>query len=187
MLAIEPRGVKVTWPISKKMKILDFLKFGQRCLGWFWLIERLSVLAQIDVLMALGLYIVDPSWSGTTSFDTFATDQPTDHFALTRYNDRNRSAPTVRLSHLSTFIMLSFASKLSIHIVSNVFGQNGQKWKLPIEPRGVKVTWPMSKKLKILDLMRLGQGRLGTPGMALVDWKSVCIGPCWCLEVSGTV
>ena len=61
MLTIEPRGVTVTCPISKKMKILDFLKFGQRCLGWFWLIERLSVLAQIDVLMALGLYIIDKS------------------------------------------------------------------------------------------------------------------------------
>ena len=66
-LPIEPRGVTVTWPISKKMKILDFLKFGQRCLGWFWLIERLSVLAQIDVWMALGLSNVDQSWSETTS------------------------------------------------------------------------------------------------------------------------
>ena len=61
ILPIEPRGVTVTCAISKKMKILDFLKFGQRCLGWFWLIERLSVLAQIDVLMALGLYIIDKS------------------------------------------------------------------------------------------------------------------------------
>ena len=60
-LSIEPRGVTVTWPISKQMKILDFLKFGQRCLGWFWLIERLSVLAQIDVWMALGLSNVDQS------------------------------------------------------------------------------------------------------------------------------
>jgi len=68
MLPIEPRGVTVTWPISKKMKILDFLKFGQRCLGWFWLIERLSVLAQIDVWMALGLSNVDQSWSETTSY-----------------------------------------------------------------------------------------------------------------------
>ena len=60
-LPIEPRGVTVTWPISKKMKILDFLKFGQRCLGWFWLIERLSLLTQIDVWMALGLSNVDQS------------------------------------------------------------------------------------------------------------------------------
>ena len=49
MLLIEPRGVTVTCPISKKIKILDFLNFGQRCLGWFWLIEKLFVLAQIDV------------------------------------------------------------------------------------------------------------------------------------------
>ena len=49
MLPIEPRGVTVTCPISKKIKILDFLNFGQRCLGWFWLIEKLFVLAQIDV------------------------------------------------------------------------------------------------------------------------------------------
>ena len=60
-LPIEPRGVTVTCAISKKMKILDFLKFGQRCLGWFWLIERLSLLAQIDVWMALGLSNVDQS------------------------------------------------------------------------------------------------------------------------------
>ena len=100
MLPIEPRGVTVTWPISKKVKILDIFNFGQRCLGWFWLIEKLFLLAQIDVWMALGLCIVDQSWSGTSSFDTFATDRPTDHFALTRYNDRNRSAPTERPVHL---------------------------------------------------------------------------------------
>ena len=46
---------------SKKVKILDFLNFGQRCLGWFWLIEKLFLLAQIDVWMALGLSIVDQS------------------------------------------------------------------------------------------------------------------------------
>ena len=119
--------------------------------------------------------------------NTFATDQPTDHIALTRYNDRNSGGPTVQLGHLSTFIMPSFASNNLIHIVSNDFGQKGQKLKLPIEPRGVIVTWPISKKLKILDILRLGQRRLGTPGMALVDWRVVCIGPYWCLEVSGTV
>ena len=60
-LPIEPRGVTVTCAISKKMKILDFFKFCQMCLKWFWLIERLSGLSQIDVLMALGLYIIDKS------------------------------------------------------------------------------------------------------------------------------
>ena len=64
------------------------------------MIEKLFVLAQIDVWMALGLSIVDLSGSGTTSFDTFATDLPTDPFALTRYNDRNKSGPTVRRFHL---------------------------------------------------------------------------------------
>ena len=59
MLPIEPRGVTVTWPISKKMKILDFLKFGQRCLGWFWLIEKWLLLVQFDVWKCLGLSIVD--------------------------------------------------------------------------------------------------------------------------------
>ena len=44
-------------------------------------------------------------------FDTFATDQPTDQSALTRYNDRNKSAAIVRLGHLSTFIMPSFGPK----------------------------------------------------------------------------
>ena len=60
-LPIEPRGVTVTCAISKKVKILDFLNFGQRCLGWFWLIEKLFVLTQIDVWMALGLSSVDQS------------------------------------------------------------------------------------------------------------------------------
>merc|ERR1711928_293501 len=40
--------------IAKKVKILDFLNFGQRCLGWFWLIEKLFVLAQIDVWLVGG-------------------------------------------------------------------------------------------------------------------------------------
>ena len=43
----------------KKSQNIGFLNFGQRCLGWFWLIEKLFVLAQIDVWMALGLSIVD--------------------------------------------------------------------------------------------------------------------------------
>ena len=43
----------------KKVKILDFLNFGQRCLGWFWLIEKLFLLAQIDVWKCLGLSVVD--------------------------------------------------------------------------------------------------------------------------------
>ena len=77
---------------------------------------------------------------GQLPFDTFAADQPTDHFALTRYNDRNRSGTGVRLGHLSPFIMPSFGSNNLIHIVSCNFSQKGQKWKLPIEPRGVKVT-----------------------------------------------
>ena len=41
------------------MKILDFLKFGQRCLGWFWLIEKWLLLVQFDVWKCLGLSIVD--------------------------------------------------------------------------------------------------------------------------------
>ena len=72
--------------------------------------------------------------------NTFATDQPTDHIAFTRYNDRKKKGPTVQLGHLSTFIMTFFASNNLIHIISNDFGQKGQKLKLPIEPRGVIVT-----------------------------------------------
>ena len=140
------------------MKILDFLKFGQRCLGWFWLIERLSLLTQIDVWMALGLSNVD---LGQLPFDTFADDQPTDHFALTRYNDRNKSAAEVRFGHLSTFIMPSFAPNNLIHIVSHNFGRFKPRLMLPIEPRGVTVTWPISKKMKILDFLKFGQRCLG--------------------------
>ena len=77
---------------------------------------------------------------GQLPFDTFADDQPTDHFALTRYNDRKNSGPTVRLSHLSHFIMPSFAPKQCFHIVSHNFGSFEPRLMLPIEPRGVKVT-----------------------------------------------
>ena len=52
-------GSKSLDRFQRKVKILDFLNFGQRCLGWFWLIEKLFLLAQIDVWMALGLSIVD--------------------------------------------------------------------------------------------------------------------------------
>ena len=38
-----------------------------------------------------------------------------------------------------------------------------------------------------LDFLKLGQRRLGMSGMDMVDVKVVCIGPLWCLEVSGTV
>ena len=38
-----------------------------------------------------------------------------------------------------------------------------------------------------LDFLKLGQRRLGTSGMDMVDVKVVCIGPLSCLEVSGTV
>ena len=72
-LPIEPRGVKVTLPISKKVKISDFLNFAQRCLGRFWLTEKLFLLAQIDVWMALGLSIVDlgqPSTLGASPKNT---------------------------------------------------------------------------------------------------------------------
>ena len=48
---------------------------------------------------------------GQLPIDTFADDQPTDPFALTRYNDREKSAAIVWLSHLSHFIMLSFDPK----------------------------------------------------------------------------
>ena len=72
--------------------------------------------------------------------DTFADDQPTDPFALTQYNDREKTGPLFQLGHLSTFIMTFFASNNLIHIISNDFGQKGQKLKLPIEPRGVIVT-----------------------------------------------
>ena len=77
---------------------------------------------------------------GQLPFDTFADDQPTDHFALTRYNDRNRSGPGVKLGHLSTFIMPYFGPKQYFHIVSCNFGSFQRRLMLPIEPRGVKVT-----------------------------------------------
>ena len=70
--------------------------------------RKRSLLAWFDVGKCLELSNGDLGSSGT---DTFAADQPTDHFALTRYNDRNRTGPTVRLGHLWTFIMPSFAPK----------------------------------------------------------------------------
>ena len=44
---------------------------------WFWLVETLSVLVHFDVLWFLELSIVDLI---SLLFDTFAIDQPTDHF-----------------------------------------------------------------------------------------------------------
>ena len=98
---------------------------------------------------------------GQLPFDTFADDQPTDPFALTRYNDRNNSGPTVRRFHLWHFIMLSFGPDNLIHIVSRVFGSFEPRLMLPIEPRGVTVTWPISKKMKIFDFLKFGQRCLG--------------------------
>ena len=58
-------------------------------------------------------------------------------------------------------------------------------------------TWGCSKDLlkkkvgksilKPMHNLGFSQIRLGTPLMVLLDIKVVCIGPCWCLEVSGTV
>ena len=39
---------------------------------------------------------------GQLPIDTFADDQPTDPFAMTRYNDKISSVPTVRFGHLSS-------------------------------------------------------------------------------------
>ena len=83
------------------------------------MIEKWFVLVYFDVWNSLELSNVD---LGQLPFDTFATDQPTDHFALTRYNDRNRTGPTVRLGHLWTFIMPSFAPNEYFHIASHDFG-----------------------------------------------------------------
>ena len=38
---------------------MRFLNFGQRCLGRFWLIEKLFLLVQLDVWKCLGLSVVD--------------------------------------------------------------------------------------------------------------------------------
>ena len=35
----------------------------------------------------------------------------------------------------------------------------------------------IKSSFKMLDFLKLGQRRLGTPGMVLVDRKVVCIGP----------
>ena len=69
--------------------------------GWLW---GCLMLIKVDL--------------GQLPIDTFADDQPTDPFALTRYNDRISSGPHFTFGHLSTFIMPSFGSGLSIHIVS---------------------------------------------------------------------
>ena len=68
--------------------------------------RKRSLLAWFDVGKCLELSNGDLGSSGT---DTFASDQPTDHFALTRYNDRNKSAPPAVLGHLWTFVLKSFA------------------------------------------------------------------------------
>ena len=51
---------------------------------WLLLIEKLFVFVYCDVWKGLMLIEVD---FGQLPFDTFSTDQPWDHFALSRYND----------------------------------------------------------------------------------------------------
>ena len=61
---------------------LDFLKLGQRRLGMSGMDMvdvKVFVLVPFDVWKCLGQFIGD---LGQLPFDTFATDQPTDHFAL---------------------------------------------------------------------------------------------------------
>ena len=77
---------------------------------------------------------------GQLPFDTFATDQPTDHSALSRYNDRISSGPHFTFGHLSTFIMPSFGSKLSIHIVSEGSSAIDLGGSCRLDLGGVKVT-----------------------------------------------
>ena len=80
---------------------MDFLKFGQRCLGCFWLIGEWLLLVQFDVWKCLELSV------------------------------------QVKKVKSGGFI----------------FRGNGS----------------IKRFLKMMDLLRLGQRRLGTPGMVLVD------------------
>ena len=96
---------------------------------------------------------------GQLPFDTFATDQPWDHFALSRYNDWKSLGPRDQLGHLSTFIMNPFGPGQCFHIVSGGSGQIEPRLTLAIEPRPVFVTWPISEKVKILDLLNFAWGR----------------------------
>ena len=77
---------------------------------------------------------------GQLPFDTFSTDQPTDHFALSRYNDWKSLGPRDQLGHLSTFIMNPFGPGQCFHIVSGGSGQIEPRLTLAIEPRSVFVT-----------------------------------------------
>ena len=86
-------------------------------------------------------------------FDTFATDQPWDRFALSRYNDWKWLGPRDQLGHLSTFIMKSFGPGQCFHIVSGHSGQFEPRLTLAIEPRSVFVTWPIREKVKISVLL----------------------------------
>ena len=115
---------------------------------------------------------------GQLPFDTFAADQPTDHFALTRYNDRISSVPQFMLGHLSTFIMPSFGPEPSIHIVSQVLSAIDLGGSCQLSLGGSKSLDRFQKKVKILDFLNFGQRRLGTPVMVLVDREVVGIGLC---------
>ena len=120
--------------------------------------------------------------------DIFATDQSTDYFALTQYNDRNRPVPTLRLGHHSTFFMLSFALKQLIHTVYPYNFSGFLSIELKVEfadlaskNQSIQVSL---KKVKILDFLKLGQRRLETFGMILVDRKNVLVVPFSYMEVS---
>ena len=91
--------------------------------GWLW-----------DCLLLIKVDL------GQLSFDTFADDQPTDPFALTRYNDRNNSGPQKVLGHLSSQRSLLLAQiSLSIYQpwkISPIGIGGSRQWNLG----GVKVT-----------------------------------------------
>ena len=59
--------------------------------------------------------------------------------------------------------------------------------KLTNEHRWGQSPLPDLKTGQNLDFLQLGQRRLGTSGVVMVDIKVVPIGPLSCLELSGTV
>ena len=112
-------GSKSLDRFQRKVKILDFLNFGQRCLG--------------RVLVDRKVVCIGPDWCW---------------------------------KGLGVSVLVK-----KVKSGGFIFSLNGS----------------IKSSFKMLDFLKLGQRRLGTPGMVLVDWKVVCIGLFWCLEVSGTV
>ena len=118
----------------------------------------------------LELSIVD---RGQHLFDPFATNQPTEHYALTQYNDRSNSVPKVRLSNLSTFMMvggqLLFDTFATDHIISRDLSSFWPSWIFSL--RGWEILSDPSQYLGFSE----ARSEVSWDACEDFDWQKSCL------------